>query len=422
MAFMDKEVRGAWLIHHSSKLQNVSTSIEYENITVAGKSAILLSALSAESEIIIPRSRVKTLAAAARIGSLELPSILDILENRSLIDQGSEEISVLGLTTRATLSHASDIFDSRAPSDVERASLMLSEISSHAPVDKAKIAARLGDEFSLDTNAVNQALSDAEQIGFVDVESLDNQEQLYFNGNLFRRETLSKVKSVLDSLTQPEEAAVQELMQELQATACISLERVTGVLGDKLFRKVFAIGLFDMNMVCNSSENVAFVTLPSSFSKYSSSMIDDAFDLAKAFVCSITYGMTKSTHARGRISMVSKLLEVLIRGQEVGPVQAIAEDYRLLELKGVVSIRIGSRNGRQGPLLRLLKPEVGELALQVIQTGDASEHSLLSLPTAKVSSFKGPEHNREIIRKKQREISPQVTNDMLSALRRGKVF
>jgi hypothetical protein len=292
---------------------------------------------------------------------------------------------------------------------------MLAEISSHAPVDKLKIAEMLGDKFSLSTPEVNQALNDAEQIGFVDVEILDSQDQLYFNGNLFRRESLSKAKSVLDSLTQDEEASVKELMEELQATACLPL-------GEGLFKKVFAIGLFDMNTVCNSSESIAFITLPSAFSKYSSSMIDDAFDLAKAFVCSITYGMTKSTHARGRISMVSRLLEVLIRGQEVGPVQAIAEDYKLLELKGVVSVRIGSRNGRHGPILKLLKPEVGELALQVIQTGDASEHSLLSLPTAKVTSFRGPEHNREIIRKHQREINPKMTNDMLSALRRGRIF
>jgi hypothetical protein len=419
---MDKQVSGAWLIHHSSKLQNVSNSIEYENISAAGKSATLLSALSGESEIIIPHSRVKTLAAAARISSLELPSVLEILEQRSLIDQGSEEISVLGLTTRATLSHASDIFDSRSPSNIECATLMLAEISSHTPVNKKDIAERLSDEFELSTPEVAQTLNDAEQIGFVDVESLDSQEQLYFNGNLFRRESLSKAKAVLDSLTQAEESAVQEIMQELQASACLSLERVTAVLGEDLFRKVFAIGLFDMNTVCNSSENVAFITLPSSFSKYSSSMIDDAFDLAKAFVCSITYGMTKSTYARGRISMVSRLLEVLISGQEVGPVQAIAEDYKLLELKGVVSVRIGSRNGRHGPILRLLKREVGELALQVIQTGDASEHSLLSLPTAMVTSFKGPEHNRELIRKKQRELNPKVTNDMLSALRRGKIY
>lgn len=419
---MDKEVSGAWLIHHSSKLQNVSTSIEYDNITAAGKSATLLSVLSAESETTVSHTRVKTLAAAARISSLELPSILGILAKRSLIDQGSEEISVLGLTTKATLSHASDIFDSRTPSNMERASLLLAEIASHSPVDKRKISERLGDEFSLSASEVSQALTDAEQIGFVDVESLSNQEQLYFNGNLFRRDNLFKAKSVLDSLTQVEEVAVQELMQELQATACLSLDRVTNVLGENLFRKVFAIGLFDMNTVCNSSESVAFITLPSSFSKYSNSMIDDAFDLAKAFVCSITYGMTKSTHARGRISMVSRLLEMLIRGQEVGPVQAIAEDYRLLELKGVVSVRIGNRNGSNGPILRLLKREVGELALQVIQTGDASENSLLSLPTAKVTSFKGPEYNREVIRRKQREIDPKVTNDMLSALRRGKIF
>lgn len=43
---------------------------------------------------------------------------------------------------------------------------------------------------------------------------------------------------------------------------------------------------------------VGFLTKPSSFSKYSSSDVDDAFDLAKAFVSSLTYGMTKSSHSK----------------------------------------------------------------------------------------------------------------------------
>ena len=65
-------------------------------------------------------------------------------------------------------------------------------------------------------------------------------------------------------------------------------------------------------------------------------MVDDAFDLAKAFVSSVTYGMTKSAYARGQIQMVDALLGALVRGESVGPVRAIAEDYKVLELKGVV--------------------------------------------------------------------------------------
>ena len=194
-------------------------------------------------------------------------------------------------------------------------------------------------------------------------------------------------------------------------------------MGDQLFTKVGVIGLFDINVVSNASENVGFITLPSAFSKFSSnSMVDDAFDLAKAFVSSITYGMTKSSYARGQIQMVDFLLSSLIRGESIGPVTAIGEDYKILELKGVVEVKTGSKKGRTGPMLKLLKKEVGELALQAIRQGDVSEHSLTSLPNAAVTKFSGPEHNRERMRRKQTEVSPKATNDMLSVLRTGRGF
>lgn len=162
------------------------------------------------------------------------------------------------------------------------------------------------------------------------------------------------------------------------------------------------------------------MTLPSAFSKFSNSMIDDAFDLAKAFISSITYGMTKSSYARGQIQMVDALLSALVRGEKVGPVQAIAEDYKVLEFKGVVQVSYGEKKGRSGPMLKLLKKEVGELALQAIRQGDVSEHSLTALPSAAVTKFNGPEYNRENIRKKQVLQNPATTNDMLSILRTGK--
>jgi hypothetical protein len=73
-------------------------------------------------------------------------------------------------------------------------------------------------------------------------------------------------------------------------------------------------------------------------------------------------------------------------------------------------------------MLRLLKKEVGELALQAIRQGDVSEHSLTSLPNAAVTRFNGPEHNRERARRSQIKISPRATNDMLSVLRTGGGF
>lgn len=117
--------------------------------------------------------------------------------------------------------------------------------------------------------------------------------------------------------------------------------------------------------------------------------------------------------------MVDVLLSALVRGESVGPVAAIAEDYKVLELKGVVEVKHGSKKGRSGPMLRLLKKDIGELALQVIRQGDVSEYSLQDLPTAAVTKFNGPEYNRERSRRTQIQQSPRATNDMLSILRTG---
>lgn len=417
---MDKKITGSWLIHHTNKLQNVNNQAGYENTYMAGKAGILLSAISADKQLVIDDSRLKVLATAANINvKFELPPLLQVLEDKELIDKGTKGIAVLGVTSASTLQHTADIFEGLGPSPTEMAALSLAEIASNEPVRNNEAAEALGDEFKLGKQDVNSLLHDAEQIGFVDAEKIGSDEKLFFNGNLFRRDTTKKIKLVLDSLTVQEQSKLTELSEMLKKHACVEVESAKALLGDVLFKKVSAIGLFDLNVVSNAKESVGYLTLPSAFSKYSTAMIDDAFDLAKAFVSSITYGMTKSSYERGQIQMVDKLLSALVRGESVGPVRAIAQDYKVLELKGVVEVTNGSKNGRSGPMLKLLKKEVGELALQAIRVGDVSEHSLSSLPTAAVTSFSGPEHNREKARRLQIETNPKTTNDMLSVLRKG---
>lgn len=421
---MDKKLKGSWLIHHTNKLQKVTNQSGYDNTYIAGKAGILLSAISSDNQIEITRDRLKILAEAASINiPFELPKLLEVLSSRELIDETQNGVAILGVTTSTTLSHTSDIFESLDPKKTEKASLELAEKASLAPVKEKDISEELTDIYKLSKDEIKQVIYDAEQIGFIDVENLSINEKLYFNGNLFRRDTTKKIKTVLDSLSQGEQLKLNELTESLKKNACITTDVAKQRLGTNLFEKIISIGLFDISVVSNSTEEVGFLTLPSAFSKYSSSsMIDDAFDLAKAFISSITYGMTKSSYARGQIQMVDRLLSALVRGEAVGPVEAIREDYKILEFKGVVSVSIGSKKGRTGPMLKLLKKEIGELALLAIREGDVSEHSLDLFPSAAVTRFKGPEQNRERIRRTQLEVSPKVTNDMLSALRTGGKF
>lgn len=417
---MDKKTKGSWLVHHTNKLQSVNNQFGYENTFVAGKAGILLSAISANKNTTVSSERLEVLAKAANINTkLELPSLLTVLKKQQLIDQSpGGGVAVLGVTTATALQHTSDIFDALNPTANEVASITLAERASESPILTNDVATELADTYKLTNADLSQFFLEAEQIGFVDTEQLGNQ-KLLFNGNLFRRNTPQKIKAVLDSLTPAEQIKLNELTEILRKKACVPKEIAEQLLGATLFQKVAAIGLFDISVVSNSKENVGFMTLPSAFSKFSSSMVDDAFDLAKAFVSSVTYGMTKSDYARGEIRMVDALLSSLVRGESVGPVRAIAEDYKVLEFKGVVEVKHGTKKGRSGPMLTLLKTEVGELALQAIRQGDVSEHSLNALPSAAVTTFNGPEFNREKVRKTQMQMSPKATNDMLSILRTG---
>ena len=131
--------------------------------------------------------------------------------------------------------------------------------------------------------------------------------------------------------------------------------------------------------------------------------------------------MTRSAYGRGQIQAIEPLLRKLIAGGHVGPVTAIGQDYRVLELKGVVQV-IPYANDRF--YLKLLKKEVGEIALLVLTSGNASEHALISdslIPSTAATQFSGPEVNRDLLRKKQVKVNPTATNNMLDALRTGGI-
>jgi hypothetical protein len=419
---VDKKTSGSWLIHHTNKLQGVNNQTGYEKTFAAGKAGILLSAISADGNLQVSPDRLNALAKAANINTMfELPSLVKILkENNYIDDSRSGEILVYGVTSASVLNHTADIFGKLSPSQGEIAAIELAEIASNAPVKISEVSEQIGDLNRLAKAEVKQLLFDASQIGFVEVEELGAGDGLIFNGNLFRRDITSKIKLVLDSLTPQEQVLLKEFTETLKKKACVDVDVAERILGKQLFSKVFSIGLFDISVVSNGQSNTGFVTLPSAFSKFNSnSMVDDAFDLAKAFLSSLTYGITKSNHARGEIRMVDALLSALIRGESVGPVNAIGQDYKVLELKGVVQVYSGTKNNRSGPMLKLLKREIGELARQVIREGDVSEHSLTVLPGATLTEYSGPEVNRSIERRNQLSNSPKATNDMLSALRTG---
>jgi hypothetical protein len=217
-------------------------------------------------------------------------------------------------------------------------------------------------------------------------------------------------------LTAAEGSKVKEIEERISKQGCVELDAVKLVLEDRLWGKLHAIGYFDLLRVENSKESVLYVSRPASFSKYGNSMIEDALDLAKAFSASLAYGMTRSEYGRGKISMINALMRKLIRKEWVGPATAIGQDYQILETRRVIELKHDSGSMYY---MRLLKPEIGEIALAALTTGVASELAATKLSGASITKFEGPEQNRFAARKRQIKASKKETQDILDALRTG---
>lgn len=394
---MNERTEGAWILSHANKLLQIEEH-NFEEIDIAGKAGRLLSGLVAShEESILNREKVLAIAKAAGTNKAELPTLLNFLAKEHLIDQSSKgDVVSLGVTTSAVLGHTSKIFKSLNPSENQKAVITLAESITSKPVLEKDMREYISDTHKLTLQQTDDVFAESEEIGFIDAEIVDD-EKLLFNGNLFKHDTLKKATKVLDSLNPEERKAFQYIEDEITKKGVITFDKAVKISGRPLLEKLQSIGLFEFSKVSNDLESKLFITKPEAFSKFGGSPFEeDALDLAKSFVASLSYGMNYSSSSRGRIDLLYHLLRALIAGRTVGPATAIGKDYKYLEIKRVVQIIPHDRMFS----MRLLKKEVGELALQVMQIGDAAESVLLP-NSSNITAFDGPEKTRRYTRRKR---------------------
>jgi len=416
---METKLKGAWIIHHTNKLNSVAiSSSEYEQLTFAGKCGMLLNGVAASEQTVLSKKRLNALASAAGISiRLELPVILNELKRQRLIDIASNEITVLGLSTADTLSHAARIYEEANPTGAEKASIEIAELVSECPLSEKTINEQISDSLKIPTSEMNDMICQFNDIGFVDSESIGS-DKILFNGNLFRRDNIKKINGVLASLSSAEESKIRDLLSILDSKGCISLEEALAVTSQEIIDKMISIAFIDINTIGNEIGTYMYVTRPSAFKKFSNPIVDDAFDLAKAFLTSLTFGMTKSAYSRGRIRMIEALMRKLIQGYWVGPATAIGQDYKILELKGVIRVK-PERGGMFS--MKLLKKDIGELAYKVISEGEASTSAMAQFPSVSATKYVGPEPNRIVKRKRQSAPLKKGIATLLNDLRTGEI-
>lgn len=416
---MDKKTQGAWIIHHGKKIHGTANAaVSFPTIDIAAKAGSLLARMAHSRQSSLNAEMVKTLGAVGGLSSkTDLPACLSHLQNKKVIDVSADGgVEIIGITASTALDHTADLFNTNDPEKYELAALELGEFVSEAPTPLRTAKEKISDEHKLSSLETEDFLSQASAVGFVESDG-DPQDPLLYNGNLFRRESIAKTRKVLEALNATEQAQLADFESKLRASGAIRLPEAERILGIALLSKLRAAAVFDENIVSNEAGDHSFITSPGAFHKYSNPLIDDAFDHAKALVAALSYGMHVSTATRGSIWGVDLLLRKLLRGQAIGPAPAIGKDYRALELERVVEI---SQNGSKY-YLRLLKKEVGEIALQVLQTGGATSASVMEgIPGAQVTGYTGPEAARTKFRSRT-ELQPSSTQmrGLLSAVRSG---
>jgi len=417
---MNERTEGAWIIHHTKKIQTVEDSTDFGDIEIAGKSGLFLSSLAASDQTsILNPSQVNAIATASNIKKIELDAIKNTLKNAKLIDVTKDgSISVIGITTSNVLLHTSAIFKDNTNDDFQKASLELSNYIADTPKNEQNTKQYISDTFCLDSKKTERLFTEAEEIGLIDCEVLDTK-KVYFNGNLFKRDSIAKTTKVLESLKSEDVRKVNEMETHLNNEGCVTLEFAKKILGDDLLSKLQSIAMYDFNEVSNNTHSKIFITKPAAFAKFGNPFEDDALDLAKAFIAALYYGMKVSSSNRGKIQniiMLRNTLMKLLRGEKVGPCTAIGQDYQILELNRVIQLE-HYQSGMY--FMTLLKYDIANIALDVLTKGDLADYSVLDNNlSSNASLYSGPEKNRMKVRRKKPTSQKYDVGELIRTMRK----
>lgn len=136
-----------------------------------------------------------------------------------------------------------------------------------------------------------------------------------------------------------------------------------------------------------------------------------------------THGEYKSVSSRGAIYTSSKMMNIvnkLLRGEWVGPCTAIGEDYKLLELDGVISVQPYNEMYK----MKLRQFEVGKLVKQMLEYNMVVNDSVNeidvfnNLPTGYIA----PEERRKVIQADRTVPVKNIQEKFIASIRTGGIF
>ena len=430
---MDELTKGSWIINTVKHIAGVRTdTIELNDLAIterAGKSGILLGKLLVDKQEIISGQTLNAFARTLGISPDAVRTYADILKKFGQVDykldkfDNVSELEIYCFSSENAIETTSKIFDYYEPTEVELGNIESLQKTFDLPMKEDELIDYLIDERNISEENVKNLLQIENTFSLVKNENVHN-EKVYYNEYAFSSDG-TKILHALNGLPNSQKEDINFVMNEVKNSQGYLLDNLSKKVDPNIIKMMESVGLLDGVSVNSDFGSAVFYTTPQLIGPGIGnwSISSDVFNHAKMLLSSLRYGEYRSVSSRGAIYTSSKMMNIinkLIRGEWVGPCTAIGQDYKLLELNGVIKVQ--PYNGMYRMQLRQV--EVGKLVKQMIEynmivNDDADSIDVFNnLPT----NFVSPEERRKTIQADRTVPIKQIQEKFIESIRTGGIL
>lgn len=375
---VDKQDKGKLIISAAKSLKGYRiadpriASFLYGTLE-AGRLGLFASAIKSEEQANI--KRIQFLAAQEGIGLPTLTTeLLPWLEGAGLCQLKRQangdigEVTSLVLAYQDLLGAVSDFYDSKNPSNEDRACLIVLAQSDELPGPESVIRHTVANEFGEET--ANTALHLAKAYGIVGSSGSSSTPLLY--GPRVWARLLPKASKALAPLDSTDREILIHLINRVRQNQGYPETLLMGEANRNGAAHLvdMAIGIALVNRTeihMADGTKRAFLTTPHLYSDLADEFGEDMCDRVKIFLDSIRNGQYFGSRSTGKIFDPELLLRALLNTGHVGPATAIGTDYMVAEKAGIIRVQRASAGSR--PLMELGQEDTVRKVLEVVSSG-----------------------------------------------------
>ncbi|EPR12047.1 hypothetical protein [Ruminiclostridium papyrosolvens] len=380
MANEDNIKSGYWAIAAHKHIKGFTTDSsnldEIDNLSTAGKSGRFLGVIRGNREI-NKIKKLEKMAGSVGIQKNELHLvILPKLEEAS--DQKVEIIRdtsgyITGISeyifsNQDVLEIAGQVFENQDPSDLERIAINTMDETKKIPYLQNDLIQLLVKQGYAERD-IELALALQTQFKLIQKLSKSQSKDAIISNEYVWGPNHQKIAMAVSSLELGKKQSLKEVVEIVRETQGFPIEKLPP-LDESLLVLAKKTGMINpITIISSRGIQKEFVFSPNMLEPLTYN--DDILDDVKLLLASIRFGENYTPYSK--ITDAVKFLNILIRNGEIGPHDANATDYTLLEKKGIVKVVHKSvwnsylGRYRTGYFLELVRKDVALEALKVIE-------------------------------------------------------